>query len=134
MMPRPKILLYIGLTEILIGSLTLLGTAISLLFSFNTKTPNVLTFILISATISLMLGFGILILSGIAYKTLIYFSSFILINKVLILFDIFRLNGALETFIPPPLKNMISIVYHAFVIVYLCRSDIKKLFIERKKI
>jgi len=129
----PRALLAIGLIEILIGGLTLLTTAFSLLLSLNTKTPNVLTFVLMTAILSLLLGLGILVHNTIAYKLLIYFSTVIILSKILILADLIHLNGAFENFVPSPVKSVTSIAYHSFLIFYLTKSDIKKLFIKLKK-
>ncbi len=131
-MSREKILQAIGWIEVLIGGVTLLGTALSLLFSFNTKPPSVLGFVLISGLLSLSLGAGILSYNEIAYKLLVYFSSVIVLSKFLLMADIIQFNGSLETLIPAPIKNSISIGYHLFVIIYLNQHNIKKLFIKRK--
>jgi len=130
----PRVLLAIGLIEILIGGLTLLTMAFSLLLSLNTKAPNVLTFVLMTAILSLLLGIGILIHNEIAYKLLIYFSSVIILSKILIFADLLRLNGAFENFVPSPVKNVTSIAYHSFLIFYLTKSDIKNIFIKLKKV
>ena len=127
---RDRILRTIGYTEILIGGITLLGTAFSLLFSFNTKSPSVLGFVLMSGLVSLSLGVGILFHSLLAYRLLIYFSSVIVLSKFLLIADVIRFNGSLETFIPSPVKNSISVVYHLFIIIYLSRSNVKRLFIK----
>jgi len=129
----PRALLIIGLMEILIGGLTLLTTTFSLLFSLNTKTPNVLTFVLITAVLSLVLGLGILVHNAIAYKLLIYFSTVIILSKILILADLIQLNGAFENFVPSPVKSVTSIAYHALLIFFLTKRDIKKIFINLKK-
>jgi len=129
-MVKNKVILSIGLIEISIGVITLFVTIGALLFSLNSKSPNVLIFVLITASISTLLGFGILIYSDLAYRLLIYFSSVILLSKILIFADIIRLNGTLETLIPLSSKNIVSIFYHAFVIIYLNIGSIKKQFIK----
>ena len=125
---KDKMLCLIALTEILIGGITLLTLLSSLFSSVNTKTPNVLAFVFLTACTSATLGAGLLQSDKRAYELLIYFSSIIILSKVLIFADIIQLNGALETSISPTLKNIVSIFYHAFVIVYLKKKDIKTLF------
>ncbi len=118
----------IGTIEIFIGGITLLATALSLLFSSSSKPPNVLFFVLATASISTYLGIGILNLKKRAYELLIYFASVVILSKVLIFMNIIYLNNALETSIPFPIKNVISIFYHAVLILYLTKSDVKKIF------
>ena len=118
----------IGTIEIFIGGITLLATGLSLLFSTSSKPPNVLFFVMATASISTYLGIGILNLKKRAYELLIYFASVILLSKALIFMNIIYLNNALETSIPSPIKNGISIFYHASLIFYLTKSDVKKIF------
>ena len=123
-----RIILIIGIIEILIGVITLLTTGLALLLGSNTKSFSVLVFVIGAATISTLLGIGILKFKKIAYDLLLYFSSVVLLSKILVLLDVFRLNGSLETAIPPWIKNGISILYHGFVIYYLKQETIKEVF------
>jgi len=127
-MARSKILTAIGVMEILIGAITISGTMFSVMAGANAKTPNVLGFVLLTSFLSTALGTGILKHKKTACDLLIYFSSVIVLSKVLIFAGILTLNGALETSVPAPFKNSVSILYHCFVIFYLCRSDVKELF------
>lgn len=121
-------LLLIGIIEILTGGMTLVATLTAVILSASTKPPNVLCFVIATSFISTSLGIGILRLNRTAYKLLIYFSSVILLSKLLIFMNIIHLNGALETSISPVIKNLISILYHGSIIVYLKRNHIKDLF------
>ncbi len=118
----------IAAMEILFGGITLLAIGLSLIFSFNNKPPNVLLFVMTTALISTSLGIGLLNLRKRAYQLLIYFASVIVLSKLLIFANIIHLNGALETSIPSPIKNSISILYHAGVVFYLLKRDVKKMF------
>ena len=129
---RTRPLLLIGIIEILVGGITLLATLATLLFSSTPKTPNVLCFVVITSIISTLLGIGIIRIHKTAYELLIYFSSVILLSKLLIFMNIIQLNGNLETSIPSSFKNLLSLVYHATIIVYLKRSDIRKIFYGNK--
>ena len=124
----------IGITEVLIGSITWMATISSLLFSFNHKPGNVLLYVLITATMSTLIGIGILTFNRLAIDLLIYFSSVIVLTKFLMITDIIYLNHAFETFIPPILKNLVSLAYHAFLIYYFTKSDVRHLFADRKYI
>ena len=123
-----RIILIIGFIEILIGGVTIFTNLVTVLLSTNPKTPNVLFFVLVTGAVSTLIGIGILKLKRIAYLLLIYFSSVILLTKFLIFIDVIHLNGALETAVPAPLKRMISMIYHGFVIYYLSHKDIKNIF------
>ena len=123
-----RTILIIGVIEICIGAGTLIGTFNSLILGINQKPPGVLAFVLIAATFSTLLGIGILRFKRIAYSLLLYFSSLVLISKVLIFLHVFELNGALTTGIPEPLKNIASMAYHAYVIYCLKDYRVKKIF------
>src|SRR3989338_2448697 len=120
----------IAATEILIGAVTL-GANTGFVFSgFNPKPINVLVFVIWSSILSICLGLGLIGYKKIAHDLLIYFSSVVIVSKLLIFMGIIGLNGALETSIPPSIKNYISMIYHAAVILYLNQSRIKKLFVK----
>ena len=138
-----RLLFIIGTIEILIGSSTLFLNFILILAGLNAKTQNVLFFVTIAGSISTLIGIGILKFNRLAYDLLIYFSSVIIISKVLIVSQIIQVNGQLEVTIHEifniPLtdsfrifmtnfKNYASAGYHAFLICYLKRRDIKNIF------
>jgi uncharacterized membrane-anchored protein len=127
-MKHYRLVLTIGILEILIGSITLLSNFATLALSQNNKSPNVLCFVVITGILSVLLGIGILKFRKKAYQLLLYFSSVIILSKILILTDIIDLNGALEVTVPGPLKNTVSIVYHGFVIAYLNKPGIRQIF------
>jgi len=121
-------ILIVGIIEILIGSITLFSTLISVYFSTNTKSPSVLAFVIIAASISTLIGIGILRLKKLACSLLLYFSSVIILSKILIIMEVIQLNGALVTAVPSPLNNVISIVYHGILLYYLSRPNIRQIF------
>ena len=127
-MTHNRTLLVIGLCEVLIGVTTLVGLVVSVALLANEKTPNVFIFVLTTACISSLLGMGILLHSPWARRLLIYFSSVVILSKLLIFTDIIALNGAVETTIAPALKNILSVAYHGFVIAYLHRREVRQLF------
>jgi len=121
-------ILVIGIIEILIGGLTLIGTLGSLVLTFNTKTPNVLFFVIITAAASTLIGLGILRFKKEAYRLLLYFSSVILLSKALILLGIIHLNGALTPAGTGDIKEIISFLYHGYLIYYLRKEEVALLF------
>ena len=127
-MKSDKIISAIGIIEILIGAITLLAVLFSILTQTNPKPFNVMMFVIITAYVSLFLGVGVLEHYKTAYQLLIYFSSVIILSKVLIATNIISLTGALETSIAQSLKDKISILYHFYVIFFLRRKDIKAHF------
>jgi len=125
-----RLVILIGITEIFIGSITLFTNFISIVLSTNNKTPNVLYFVIVAAITSTLIGIGLLRLKKLAYQLLLYFSSVVILSKILIFMNIVQLNGALETTIPNTMKDMISIIYHSAVIFYLTKDNIKSIFHE----
>ena len=133
-MQHTRTTLAIGIAEVCIGGLTWIVTISSLLFSFNHKPGNVLLFVLITATMSTLIGVGILTFNRLAINMLIYFSSVIVLTKFLMITDIIYLNHAFETFIPPIIKNFVSLAYHAFLIYYFTKTDVRQVFNSRNYI
>ena len=118
----------IGIIEILIGGITLLGTGFSVLLSANPKPPNVLFFVVIAACCSTAIGLGMLRVKKWAYQLLLYFASVIFLSKILIFMDIIHLNGALVCAVPRWLNQLISMGYHGWLFVYLQNKKIKEVF------
>ena len=123
-----RLVLTIGVIEILIGSVTILFNLITLGLSQNDKSASVLSFVLAAGILSTLIGIGILKFKRTAYQSLLYFSSVIILRKLLIYLDVIQLNGALETTVPGPVKNMASVAYHAAVIAYLNKPGVKQIF------
>ena len=117
-----------GIIEVLIGSVTSAAVILSIIQGRSTKPLEVLIFVLSTAAISTGLGVGILKHNLICYYVLLYFSSIIILSKVLIFAKIITLNGALETTVPSLLKNTISILYHSLLISYFIRRSIREQF------
>jgi hypothetical protein len=123
-----RTILIIGIIEICIGGLTLLTTWFSLIQGTNLKSPNVLLFVIVAATVSTSIGIGILKFKKIAYDLLLYFSSVVIFSKLLIFMGIIQLNGTLQTAVPSYFNDVVSVVYHAYVIYFLKQEEIKKVF------
>jgi len=112
----------IALVEILIGLITLLGLTISVFGIAESKPVNVFIFVLVSACISVILGIGLLKKKIWAHKLLIFFSGYIIITKILIFAGILQLTGELLKVVPPVMQNILSAIYHIFVIVILRKN------------
>ena len=120
--------------EIFIGSITLIAATLSLIQGKSSKPPEVLIFVLSASILSVILGIGILRHNLTCYHLLLYFSSIIILSKILVFGRIITLSGALETAVPSSLKNMISILYHSLVIFYFTRPNVQKEFGERRNV
>ena len=144
-MAKNKILRAIGIIEITIGSCALFGNFVLLALSLNDKTFNVLIFVIMTGCISTLIGIGILKLNKTAYELLLYFSTIIVMSKILIFFHIIELNGQLEISVHKilniplaeqfkdlmiSLKMLISIGYHSWLIYILRQDKIKEEFIR----
>ncbi|MBN1869717.1 MAG: hypothetical protein JW847_03970 [Candidatus Omnitrophica bacterium] len=127
-MKHYRVVLAIGIIEICIGGSTLLGNLITSVLSQNSKSFGVLCFVIIAGLMSAFLGLGLLKFRREAFRLLLYFSSVIILSKVLIFMDVIRLNGALETVIPGSIKDIASVIYHGFVIAYLNKPGIRQIF------
>ena len=121
-------ILVIGIIELLIGGITLSATFVSMTLGINQKSDSVLVFVLITACISTLLGIGILKFNKLAYQLLLYFSSVIILSKLLLFCNIIEFNGALEQTIPQQAKDGISVLYHSFVIYVLKKNEIRQIF------
>ena len=117
-----------ALIEILIGTVTLAAVILSLIQNQSTKPLGVIIFVLTASAISISIGFGILKYNLACYYLLLYFSSIIILSKILIVANIITLNGASETTVPPATKNIISILYHSLVIFYFTRKSVRENF------
>ena len=123
-----RTILIIGIIEIGIGGITLISTWLSLILETNTKSPNVLLFVIVAAAVSTSIGIGILKFKKFAYDLLLYFSSVVIFSKLLIFLDIIQLNGTIQTTVPSYINDAISVSYHAYVIYFLKKEEIKKVF------
>ena len=117
-----------GLIEISIGTITLAVIIQNLVVGILTKPLNVLIFVIASSVLSISLGAGIILRWKYARKLLLFFAGWIILSKILIFSGIIILNGALETTVPPHVKNIISILYHLAIILYFHQPAIKTEF------
>ncbi len=121
-----------GLIEVVVGGVSFITIVRSLILGVSIKPLSVLVFILLTAVISFFLGLGILRRSLSAYHYILFFSTVIILSKILIFAKIINLSGALETTIPAYIKNIISCLYHATLIFYFIRPQVREYFGERR--
>ena len=127
-MHQKTVIKIIGLAELLIAFIALVSFAVCFLFSTLRKPPNVFAFVVISNAISILLGVGMLCYREWARVALIFFSGYIIITKLLIFSQLLHFSGEILVFMPEELKNVISIVYHSFLILALRNPAVKTYF------
>ena len=127
-------ILMFGAIEISLGLITFISVILSIILGKPTKPLPVLIFVLITALISSVLGIGILRRNLSCYHLLLFFSTVVILSKILIFAGIISLSGALETSIPAGVKNLISVTYHTLLILYFLRSPVRELFGEKRDV
>jgi len=123
-----KIVSAIAYFEMTISVVTVIGLSAAIAMGEQHKPFNVFVFVLVTAWMSFGIGLGLLLYKEWARMTIAFFSGCIIVIKILIFAGIMHFNGEIITFIPTDVKNMISIMYHLFLIVYLTRISVKKEF------
>jgi hypothetical protein len=118
----------IAVTELLIGLSTISSLITSSLLDACKKPLNVFLFVLVASMTSIAIGMGLFKRWRWAWLLLVFFSGYIVLTKVLLLFGLLIFNGEIITFIPSDIKNYISIFYHAFVVVYFTRKNVRRQF------
>lgn len=123
---KKLIYLAIGWIEILIGLITLIGSAFvqaCVICSLPPKPDNVYMFVVISAAISFILGIGLIFGRNWARFLLIFFSGYIILTKVLIYSGLMAFSGPIVSIVPVWVVDGISSTYHTFIICLLCFLD-----------
>ena len=121
----------IAFMELLIGLCTLFGLLTYSLLSISKKPLNVFIFVLLSATISTIIGSGLLNYREWSRNLLVFFSGYVILTKILIVAGLLRFNGEIITFIPTGFKNCISILYHGFIVIFFNQKTVKGYFAKR---
>ena len=114
--------------ELSIGGLTLASNLIALILHTSRKPFNVLLFVILASLISILIGTGLLHRKRLSLTLLLYFAFSIILSKILIAANIISLSGALETGVPAPVKNALSLIYHSLVIWYFNQKQVKSEF------
>jgi hypothetical protein len=113
----------IGMCEVTIGLLTMVGVpvvqAVGETIQLTPKPLNLYVFVVITATMSFILGVGMLARREWARKLLIFFSGYILITKIMKYTGLIVFKGDILTAIPVWLKDSTSFLYHFALILVL---------------
>ncbi|MBL7068530.1 MAG: hypothetical protein ISS34_01555 [Candidatus Omnitrophica bacterium] len=117
-----------GFIELIIGLSTLLFVTLFNFFSIVEKPLEVLVFVTISAVISASIGYGILNLKNWARVLLIFFSGYVIILKGLLYLGIMEFSGEIITTPPPYIKDLISFLYHIFLVIFFTQPNVASRF------
>ncbi|MEA3489745.1 MAG: hypothetical protein U9R44_05350 [Candidatus Omnitrophota bacterium] len=112
----------IGIIEIVTGASAFIGCTFYQIKE-GMKPYNTYIFVIITAVFSLILGLGLLKKKRWARILLIFFSGYVVLTKLLIYSGVLIFKGVLITLLPVWIKDLISLVYHAFVIIFLSFSS-----------
>lgn len=116
--------------ELLIGLSTFISLIACAALSISKKPLNVFIFVIASATISAILGVGIINYKERARVILVFFSGYIVLTKILVIAGLLQLCCDIITFIPVHLKNGTSIIYHLFIALFFTRQNVKRHFVK----
>lgn len=118
-----KIVFFVfGWVEVLIGVTTLVGSfaaQMGFISGHFGKPYNVYVFVVVTATISFVLGVGLLSRSEWARKLLMFFSGYIMLTKALISAGLMSFSGVILTVIHPWTRDVVSGLYHAALLIAL---------------
>jgi len=117
-----------GFIELIVGLSTLLFVALFNFFSIVEKPLGVLAFVIISALISASIGYGILNFKNWARTLLVFFSGYVILVKILIYLGVMEFSGQIITTPPPYIKDLISFLYHGFLIVFFMQPKVASKF------
>lgn len=114
--------------EIMIGFFTLTSLIAGFFLDTTQKPANIWVFVLITSSISIAIGAGLLMRREFVRSALIFFSGYVIITKLMIYGGLLSFNGEILTFFPDALKNGVSIAYHLAVIAALSPPAVKNEF------
>ncbi len=115
----------IAIIELMIGFGTLSGIAWYTHLALQAKPMNVLVFVTAAAAASAILGMGLFEKRKWAATLLVFFSGYIILNKAMIAGGLLHFNGEIITSIPLDIKNLVSILYHSSLILFLARPSVR---------
>ncbi len=122
----------VGLIELLIGLTTVLFVTIFSAFSIVEKPLNVFIFVVTSAVISASIGYGILNYRNWARVSVVFFSGYVIALKFLIFLNIMQFTGEIFIILPSYIKDSISVLYHAFLMIFFTHKSVISKFVTEK--
>ncbi len=122
----------VAFTEVLIGALTVISSVFFLLAGASQKPLNVLVFVLVTSTLSLLMGLGLYARNDLIRRALIFFSGYIALTKVMMFMGLFSFSGEVLSTFPTGFKNALSAAYHLFVMIFLASPGVRSMFPTKK--
>ena len=123
-----KLINLIASIECAIGA----STALSLFYypgqSGSRKPTGVFIFVLIAAAVSFLIGAGLFLKKEKARKYLVYFSGYIVIEKMLVFLGVLSLNGRVLVAVLGIPVDGISVVYHLLILWLFNKPNMKLFF------
>lgn len=119
----------IGVTEVVIALFALAGLFLPLWLPFPNKPVNVFVFVLLSAFLSFFTGLGVIRRRKWARLALVFFSGYVILTKMLIFSGLLFFSAEVAGFIPAPVKNLISVAYHSWIMLFFSRKPVSELFL-----
>ena len=126
-----KLIRLIAVTECLIGFVVILGLSAHPVFAPSTHPLRVFAFDFITAVIAISLGLGLFLLKESARKVLVYFSGYIVMEKILTFMGVISLSGKVLTEFFGISVNIVSLIYHGVIVWFFTRNPVK-LFFHKK--
>jgi hypothetical protein len=126
--------LIIGLTrivggiELLVGMTMIAGLAPILSGTSSPRPFGFYVFIFTTSFVSLAIGVGLIFLKEKARKYLVYFSGYIVIEKIMIFFGVLSLEGEWMTTLFGVSKEVVSFVYHGLALIIFSRHRVRYYF------
>lgn len=123
-----SLVLFIAVIECAIGLGTGLGLFLCPLFQSTGKAPGVFAFVLTASMVSFFIGLGLLLKKEWARGYLVYFSGYILLEKLLIFLGVLTLNGKMVSHVLGVSTDIYSLVYHGAILALLSLPKFRSLF------
>lgn len=123
------LILLLGYTEVVIGLTAFISLIEAKLLFGISKPTGVFLFVAITSVISFTIGAGVLRYKLWARKLLMFFAGYIVLTKIFIFLGLLKLSPPFEVLISSSLKNIISLLYHSLIIVFLNMEEVRKDFI-----
>ena len=119
---------WIGVVECAIGLGTVVGVVGSVAAHTSEKSMSVLVFVLMAATVSLGIGVGLLFFKDAARRWVLYFSGYIILEKLMIFLGVLTLSGHIVSDRYGIPTDYVSLVYHLFLLYFLSRKPVRLFF------
>ncbi|MBN1871820.1 MAG: hypothetical protein JW800_04530 [Candidatus Omnitrophica bacterium] len=116
----------VAVIEIVIGLYISLSFIIASLITPPGRPKTVYGFVVVTSLISIIMGIGLYRYKNWAKQFLIFFAGYIIFTKFLLFSNLVEFTGDTINFISIDLKDVISFIYHFFILLVFNLKIIKK--------